>query len=86
MRLLKLLELMRRHLKPLVRVCCAVLILLVVLDAIPAVVDKHHAHTSAERIPGFWTGFGFAGCLLIIFLSKWYGKGGIVVREDYYDE
>ena len=29
---------------------------LVVIGAIPALVDKHHAHTEAEHIPGFWAG------------------------------
>jgi len=87
MKLVKLIEYLRQHLKLVVRLCLVVLALLVVVDAIPALVDKsHHAHTAAERLPGFWSIFGFVGCLLIIFVSKWYGHAGIMTREDYYDE
>lgn len=49
-------------------------------------VDKHHAHTWAEKaIPGFWGIFGICACVFLIFFSLWYGKGGIKTREDYYD-
>jgi hypothetical protein len=49
-------------------------------------VDKHHAHTWAEKaIPGFWGIFGICACILLIFFSRWFGKGGIKVQEDYYD-
>lgn len=49
-------------------------------------VSKAHAHTWAEEfIPGFWGIFGICACILLIFFSRWYGKGGITVQEDYYD-
>ncbi|BET69181.1 hypothetical protein ASA1KI_40990 [Opitutales bacterium ASA1] len=86
MSLLKTIEFLRSRLRLLVRASFGVLALLIVLDAIPAVVDKHHAHTAVERFPGFWSIFGFVACVLIIFLSKWYGKAGIMTREDRYDE
>ena len=86
MKLLRLIEFLRRNLKTVIRVCLAVLALLVLVDAIPFFVDKHHAHTKAEHIPGFWAAFGFAGCVLIILFSKAFGHAGIVKREDYYDE
>ncbi len=86
MKLLNLLEYLRRNLKTVVRLCLALLVLLVVAGAIPALVDKHHAHTKAEHIPGFWAAFGFFGCLLIFIVSKTYGHLGISTREDYYDE
>jgi hypothetical protein len=35
-------------------------------------------------IPGFWVAFGFAGCVAIILLSKWYGKLWVQRSEDYY--
>ena len=56
------------------------------LDAIPAIVDKAHAHTALERFPGFWAVFGFVGCVVLIIVSKWFGHTGIMTREDYYDE
>jgi uncharacterized membrane protein YuzA (DUF378 family) len=36
-------------------------------------------------IPGFYIILGFAGCVLIIFLSKAYGKKLVQRKEDYYD-
>ncbi len=86
MKLLKLIEFLRNRLKTVVRVCFAVLAVLVLFDAIPAIVDKEHAHTATEHIPGFWAVFGFIGCVVIIILSKWFGHAGIMTREDYYDE
>jgi hypothetical protein len=86
MKLVKLIEFLRGRLKTLVRLCLALLALLVLLDAIPALVNKQHANTALERWPGFWALFGFVGCALIIVLSKWFGHAGIMTREDYYDE
>ncbi len=61
--------------------------------AAEAAAGAEHAHGFwaslfhyAETLPIFWSAFGFVACLLIIFLSKWYGHAGIMVREDYYDE
>ena len=85
--LVRLIEFLRARLKTVIRVALVVLALLVVADALPFLVHKeHHAHTAAERFPGFWAVFGFVACTLIIFLSKWYGHAGIMKREDYYDE
>ena len=86
MNLAKLIEFLRNRLKTVIWISCAVLALVVVLDAIPAVVDKEHAHTAPEHWPGFWAVFGFIGCVLIIILSKWYGHLGIMTREDYYED
>ena len=86
MNLVKLIEFFRGRLKTVVRLCFVVLAVLVLLDAIPAIVDKEHAHTSIEHFPGFWAAFGFIACVLIIIVSKWFGHAGIMTREDYYDE
>jgi hypothetical protein len=83
MNLVKFIEFLRNRLKTLVRICFGVLALLIVLDAL---VDKKEAHTAAEHLPGFWSVFGFIGCVAIILLSKWFGHAGIMQREDYYDE
>ena len=85
MNLLKLIEFLRNHLKAVVWICVGVLLCLVILDAIPAIVDKGLAHTPIEHFPGFWAGFGFVGCAAIILISKWFGHAGIMKREDYYD-
>jgi hypothetical protein len=86
MKLARLIEFLRNRLKLVIWVCLGVLVALVALDAIPAVVDKEHAHTAAEHVIGFWAGFGFVGCVVIILVSKWFGHAGIMKREDYYDE
>jgi hypothetical protein len=85
MKLVQFIEFLRARLKQVVWLCYAVLALLVVVDALPFLVDKEHAHTNAEHLPGFWSVFGFVACTLIILLSKWYGHAGIMKREDYYD-
>jgi hypothetical protein len=86
MKLVHLIEFFRARLKAVIWVCYGVLALLVVIDALPFLVDKEHAHTQVEHLPGFWSVFGFVACALIIFLSKGYGHAGIMKREDYYDE
>jgi hypothetical protein len=86
MKLARLIEYLRDHLKMVVNTCIAALVLLVLLDAVPAVVDKEHAHTAAEHVPAFWALFGFAGCVLLVVVSKLYGHFAVSTREDYYDE
>ncbi len=86
MKLVQLIEYIRSHLKTVVRICLFVLAALILIDAIPALVDKEHAHTKAEHIPAFWAVFGFVGCVILILVSKWFGHMGIMKREDYYDE
>ena len=86
MKLVQFIEFLRKRLKAVVWICYAVLAVLVVMDALPFLVDKAHAHTKAEHLPGFWSVFGFVACTLIIFLSKWFGHAGIMQREEYYDE
>jgi hypothetical protein len=84
MKLVQLIEFLRHRLKTVVRICFGLLALLILLDAV--LVDKEHAHTHLERLPAFWSIFGFLGCVLIIIASKWFGHAGIMTREDYYDE
>jgi len=86
MNLVNLIQFLRDRLKTLIWIAYAILALVVVLDAIPAIVDKEHAHTALERWPGFWALYGFVACVLIIIVSKWFGHAGIMTREDYYDE
>lgn len=86
MKLLALIEFLRRHLKTVIWVCLGLLVVLVLADAVPALVDKHHAHTKPEHLPGFWSAFGFIACVLIVLVSKAFGHAGIMQREDYYDE
>lgn len=81
--IVNLIDYLRDRLPTVIRCCYAVLAALVVIDLF---VDKHHAHTWAEKhIPGFWAMFGFVACVAIIIISKWFGHQGIMTREDYYD-
>ena len=84
MKIVALIEFLRRHLKLVVRLCWVVLALLVLGDWL--LVDKEHAHTAPEHWFGFWSAFGFIACVLIIIVSKWYGHRGIMTREDYYGD
>ena len=84
--IVKLIEFLRQRLRTVVRVSLALLLVLIVLDALPFVVDKHHAHTAVEKFPAFWSVFGLVGCIILIIASKWFGHLGIMTREDYYDE
>ena len=86
MNLISLIEFLRDRLKTVVRLCLGVLACLVLIDGLPFLVDKEHAHTWAEHIPGFWSLFGLLGCVVIILLSKAFGHLGIMTREDYYDD
>lgn len=83
MKLVQLIEYLRNRLRAVVRVSVGVLALVFLCDAV--LVNKEHAHTSIEHLPGFWSVFGFVACALIVILSKWYGHAGIMTREDYYE-
>jgi hypothetical protein len=66
---------------------CVVLGLLIVIDWIPALVDKKDkTHIPLEEYGGFWSVYGLAACIIIILASKAFGHAGIMKREDYYDE
>jgi hypothetical protein len=80
--LVKFIDFLRDRLRAVIWCSYVVLACLVIIDIF---VDKEHAHTRMEHLPGFWSVFGFSACVLIIILSKWYGHLGIMTREDYYD-
>ncbi len=49
-------------------------------------VDKSHAHTWVEKyIPGFWSIFALASCIVLIFFARWLAAAGVEKGEDYYD-
>jgi uncharacterized BrkB/YihY/UPF0761 family membrane protein len=81
--IVKTIDFLRDHLKLVVRLCYVVLALLVAWDFL--FVPKEEVPTMIERLPGFWSVFGFLACVVIIIGSKWFGHLGIMTREDYYD-
>ena len=81
MNLLKIIEVFRS--KTMKRIAYAALILIFVIDFF---IPRHEVHFVVDRIPGFWSLFGFAACVLIIIISKWIGRLGIMQDENYYNE
>lgn len=50
-----------------------------------------HLYHLAETVPVFWSVFGFIACVLIVYVSKWYGhlhvgRTQIMAKEDFYHE
>jgi hypothetical protein len=39
-----------------------------------------------NHIPAFYALWGFIGCVVIIYVSKWLGKLFILSDEDYYND
>ncbi|SDP73430.1 DUF1129 domain-containing protein [Desulforhopalus singaporensis] len=66
--------------------CCLILTAVMLVWTVVGV-DTHHAHTWMEaHIPGFWSLFGLLACAVLVYFARWFGKGGIMTREDYYDK
>ena len=81
MNLLKIIEVFRS--KIMKRIAYASLILIFAIDFF---IPRHEVHFIGDRVPGFWSIFGFVACLLIIIISKWIGHLGIMQDENYYNE
>ena len=81
MKLLEIIELLRS--KAAKRTAYVALIILIVVDFI---IPRHEIHFFGDKIPGFWSLFGFIACVLIIIVSKWIGHLGLMQDENYYDE
>ena len=65
------------------RLLTAVLAIVVAADFL---VSKDHGHFFWDAIPGWAALFGLVSCVAIIFVSKFLGhRGRIMRREDYYD-
>ncbi len=81
MKLVDIIEFLRS--KTVKRIAYGVLALLVVVDFI---IPRHEIHFFGDKIPGFWSLFGFIACILIIVISKWIGHAWLMKDEDYYDK
>ena len=81
MNLLKIIEILRT--KTMKKIAYAVLIFIIVMDFF---IPRNEIHFFGDEIPGFWSIFGFIACLLIILISKWIGRHGIMQDENYYNE
>ena len=81
MDIIKVIESLRR--KGVKKICYIVLILIIIADFF---IPRHEIHFIGDKIPGFWSLFGFIACILIILISKWIGHLGIMQDENYYNE
>jgi hypothetical protein len=80
MKLVNMIETLRT--KIVKKIAYGILVLLVMVDFI---IPRHEVHFFGDKIPGFWSLFGFSACVVIIIVSKWLGKNGLMKDEDYYD-
>jgi len=81
MNLIDIIEKLRT--KTVKKLAYGILVLLIVADFI---VPRHEIHFFGDKIPGFWSLFGFISCALIIIVSKWLGHHWLMRDEDYYDK
>ncbi|CAN7639252.1 hypothetical protein [Rhizobium sp. LjRoot258] len=59
------------------------LVLIVIADFL---VPREHGAYLWDQLPGWSAVYGFLSCILLIFVSKFLGhQGGLMRREDYYD-
>lgn len=66
------------------RLLLGVMALVVIADFL---VERHHSEHFWDAIPGWGALFGFISCTVIIFVSKFLGhQGGIMKEEDFYDD
>lgn len=79
----KLIDYLRERLANVVWICYGILALVL---AFSLTVDTSHAHTSVEKLPFFWSVFGFGAAAAIIGFARWFGHSGIMTRPDYYDQ
>ena len=81
MNLIDILEKLRT--KTVKKLAYGILVLLVAADFI---IPRHEIHFFGDKVPGFWSLFGFISCALIIVVSKWLGHHWLMRGEDYYDK
>ena len=81
MKLLDIIELLKT--KAVKKIAYGALLILIVVDFI---IPRHEIHFFGDKVPGFWSLFGFIACVLIIIVSKWIGHLGLMKDENYYDE
>jgi hypothetical protein len=81
--IIRLIEALRARPRLLRSLCFGLLGAFALWDAL--VLDKSHAHTAFEKLPGWWSLFGVAACAAIIVFAKWLGHRGVSQGEDYYE-
>jgi len=62
----------------------SVMALAVIVTLVAERVVHHESKYWFSGIPGFFALFGFLGCIVIIYASKWFGRVFVQRDEDYY--
>ncbi len=52
---------------------------------LPVVFPGHHPHFFFEGFPAWGSFYGLVSCVVIVVVSKLFGKVWLMRREDYYD-
>jgi hypothetical protein len=63
----------------------SLIVLLVAFVLLDLFVAHHHEVFPWSTLPGFFSVFGFIGCLLLIGFSKLIGHYWLQKKEDYYE-
>lgn len=62
------------------------IVVLVITLVADFLVPRDHIEAFWQAIPGWGALYGFVSCFLIVFVSKFLGhRGKLMRREDYYD-
>ena len=78
----KIFEYLHERARLVKRIFFVVLALAVIFDFF---IERPEAHFIGDRIYGFWSMFGLAVCLGMIFVCKWLAHAWLMKDEDYYD-
>ena len=81
MKILKIIEYLKRHISTLKITFFIYLGILVLFDIF---LSREHAHYFVDKIYAFWTFFALAGCFLLIRISKAIAHLFLAKDEDYY--
>ena len=81
MKILKIIEHLRKHISILKITFFIYLGILVLFDVF---LPREHAHYFVDKIYAFWTFFALAGCFLLIKISKGIAHLFLAKDEDYY--
>jgi hypothetical protein len=84
MDILKYIECLRKHIKPLRNILIGFLVALILFDlVIPR--NAEHSHYFVDKIRAYWTIFGIAGCFLLIKIGKGIAHLFLSKDEDFYE-
>ncbi len=83
MSLAEIIQFLRDNVSTLKKVLYGVMVLTVIFDI---ALERHHLVFITDAIPGFWSAFGFIGCLVLIRVCKGLGHVWLMKDEDYYDK